>query len=108
MGCGQMKTITSISTAGPLLAATILAGCGGSADDGGAGRSGNELEAPVARIEIVQDEYHDKTVDDAYRWLEDWDSEDVKAWSDGQSATRDTRSTSCRSAVRFTPASVSF
>lgn len=84
MGCGHMKSITNISTAGSLLAATILAGCGGSTDDEGTGNSGNELAAPVARIEIAQDEYHDKTVDDAYRWLEDWDSEEVKAWSDGQ------------------------
>ncbi|MDH3748355.1 MAG: hypothetical protein OER97_09120, partial [Gammaproteobacteria bacterium] len=39
---------------------------------------------PVARIDVVNDSYHEQTVDDPYRWLEDWQDEEVKSWTDGQ------------------------
>ena len=42
--------------------------------------------APVARIETVTDSYHGTAVADPYRWLENWDDENVKAWSEAQNA----------------------
>lgn len=41
---------------------------------------------PVARIDSVTDTYHGVEVTEDYRWLEDWDDPDVKAWSEGQNA----------------------
>jgi prolyl oligopeptidase len=40
----------------------------------------------VARVEAVTDSYHGTTVADPYRWLEDWDDQEVKDWSEGQNA----------------------
>ncbi|MBI3861426.1 MAG: S9 family peptidase [Planctomycetia bacterium] len=34
----------------------------------------------------VTDTYHGVAVEDDYRWLEDWNAPDVKAWSDAQNA----------------------
>ncbi len=41
-------------------------------------------EYPATRTEIVVDTYHGVTVEDPYQWLEDWSSEEVKAWSAAQ------------------------
>ncbi len=41
---------------------------------------------PPTRKEPVKDEYHGVTVTDDYRWLEDWNDKDVKAWSEAQNA----------------------
>lgn len=37
------------------------------------------------RVATVRDVYHGVVVDDPYRWLEDWSSPEVRAWSDAQS-----------------------
>lgn len=39
----------------------------------------------VTRISPVRDDYFGTAVDDPYRWLEDWSSPEVRAWSDAQS-----------------------
>ena len=39
---------------------------------------------PVASVRPVTDEYHGVEVVDPYRWLEDPDDPEVRAWSDGQ------------------------
>jgi prolyl oligopeptidase len=41
-------------------------------------------EAPEARRETVVDAYHGTEVAEDYRWLEDWDDPEVKAWSEAQ------------------------
>ena len=41
---------------------------------------------PPTRKEPVKDEYHGVAVADDYRWLEDWNNKDVKAWSEAQNA----------------------
>lgn len=41
-------------------------------------------EPPMARIEVVSDRYHGEVVADPYRWLEDGDAPEVKAWSASQ------------------------
>ena len=41
-------------------------------------------DPPVARRQTVTDTYHGVTVQEDYRWLEDWDDPAVKAWSAGQ------------------------
>jgi len=41
-------------------------------------------ERPLTEKRPVKDTYHDITVVDDYRWLENWDDPAVKAWSDAQ------------------------
>ena len=41
---------------------------------------------PSTKKQPVKDIYHGVTVTDDYRWLEDWNNKDVKAWSDAQNA----------------------
>ncbi|MFO0619406.1 MAG: prolyl oligopeptidase family serine peptidase [Polyangiaceae bacterium] len=42
--------------------------------------------APIAAKKPVSDTYHGVTVTDEYRWMEDGDAADVKAWSDKENA----------------------
>jgi prolyl oligopeptidase len=44
------------------------------------------LRPPVARVETVSDQYHGIDVEDPYRWLETWDNQEVKDWSEEQNA----------------------
>lgn len=44
------------------------------------------MPPPVARIDVVQDTYHGTTIDDPYRWLEDWKGEEAQAWVAAQGA----------------------
>jgi prolyl oligopeptidase len=44
------------------------------------------IRPPVARVETVSDQYHGIDVEDPYRWLETWDNQEVKNWSEGQNA----------------------
>src|SRR5579871_948023 len=53
----------------------------GSADE----RKG-AMQPPAARIEVVQDTYFGTTIDDPYRWLEDWQSDEARAWVAAQGA----------------------
>ncbi len=41
---------------------------------------------PDTRRDPVKDTYHGEVVTDDYRWLEDWNNKDVKAWSEAQNA----------------------
>jgi prolyl oligopeptidase len=41
-------------------------------------------EYPEARRQGTSDSYHGVTVEDPYRWLEDWSESEVKAWSAAQ------------------------
>lgn len=43
-------------------------------------------EPPTARREPVTDTYHGVEVTEEYRWLENWDDDEVKRWSEGQNA----------------------
>ena len=44
------------------------------------------MERPVARKEIVTDTYFGTTIEDPYRWMEDWKGEELKAWVAAQGA----------------------
>ena len=44
------------------------------------------IRPPIARVETVSDQYHGIEVKDPYRWLETWDNQEVKDWSEGQNA----------------------
>ena len=81
-----MKSISSVSITAILPIIVLLAGCVRSPGDDAFEAEGEGVDAPIARIEVVQDEMHGETITDPYRWLEDWSSEEVKAWSDGQNA----------------------
>ena len=49
--------------------------------------AGNALAGPPpTKKEPVTDTYHGVAVADDYRWLEDWNNKDVKAWSEAQNA----------------------
>jgi len=39
---------------------------------------------PETRTMPVADNYHGVTIEDDYRWLEDWNDPQVKKWSDAQ------------------------
>ncbi len=41
---------------------------------------------PVARIEVVQETYFGTTIDDPYRWMEDWQSDEARTWMSEQAA----------------------
>lgn len=38
------------------------------------------MAAPTARIEVVRDTYFGTTIEDPYRWMEDWTSDEARAW----------------------------
>jgi len=60
-----------------VVVAITLFGCAG---------GGVYPEAPEARMETVVDTYHGTEVAEDYRWLEDWDDPEVRAWSEAQNA----------------------
>jgi Prolyl oligopeptidase, N-terminal beta-propeller domain len=41
---------------------------------------------PPARVDAVEDDYHGMRVRDPYRWLEDADAPDTRAWVDAENA----------------------
>jgi len=44
------------------------------------------LTPPTTRIDIVRDTYFGTTVEDPYRWMEDWKGEELQAWVKAQAA----------------------
>jgi prolyl oligopeptidase len=41
---------------------------------------------PQARVEIVRQTYYGTTIEDPYRWMEDWQGEELQAWLKAQAA----------------------
>src|SRR6185295_11093062 len=74
----RMKTFVRTSAA--LLAA--LAGVAGAAP-------AQRLDYPVARTVEQQDDYHGTRVADPYRWLEDTESADTRAWITAENRVTD-------------------
>lgn len=44
------------------------------------------MAQPPARVEPVRDTYFGVTLEDPYRWLEEWQSDEARAWLDAQAA----------------------
>ena len=44
-----------------------------------------QVKPPQARVEVVEETFHGTTVQDPYRWMEDWRSEEAQAWFADQS-----------------------
>jgi len=44
------------------------------------------MQQPVARTEIVTETLYGVTIADPYRWMEDWHSEELNSWLEGQAA----------------------
>ncbi len=44
------------------------------------------MNQPVARREVVRDTYFGTTVEDPYRWMEDWQGEEAQSWIRAQAA----------------------
>ena len=71
------------------LALIVLAGCAGpeaSYSGEGAAAPLAGLEYPEARREALVEDYHGTPVADPYRWLEDPDAPEVRAWIEAQNA----------------------
>ena len=79
-----MKPTSSWFYLVPYLGLAAIAGCDSAQQESSAQPDESTVTAPVARIEAVRDELHGTRVDDPYRWLEDWDDDEVKTWSDEQ------------------------
>src|SRR5258708_33049550 len=45
------------------------------------------MQQPIARVDSVRDTYFGTTLEDPYRWMEHWRSEEVQAWVKGQAAS---------------------
>lgn len=65
------------STSVAVVIAVSLIGCAG---------EGVLPQPPEAKKETVVDTYHGVEVAEDYRWLENWDDPEVKAWSEGQNS----------------------
>jgi prolyl oligopeptidase len=44
------------------------------------------MKPPIARVSVVRETYFGTTIDDPYRWMEDWQSEEALSWLEGQAA----------------------
>lgn len=44
------------------------------------------MQQPVARIDVVRDTYFGTTIEDPYRWMENWKGEEFQAWVKEQAA----------------------
>ncbi len=44
------------------------------------------MNQPLARVEVVHDTYYGTTIEDPYRWMEDWQSEEFQTWVKAQAA----------------------
>src|SRR5260370_2048022 len=45
------------------------------------------MQQPIARVDSVRDTYFGTTLEDPYRWMENWRSEEFQAWVKGQAAS---------------------
>ena len=81
-----MKSTSSCTCLALSLSIIVITACGGSNQRSPATPDKDTESPPATRVEMVQDEMHGTSVEDPYRWLEDWDDAAVKAWSDGQNA----------------------
>src|SRR5260370_8243341 len=45
------------------------------------------MQQPIARVDSVRDTYFGTTLEDPYRWMEHWKSEEFQAWVKGQAAS---------------------
>jgi prolyl oligopeptidase len=60
-----------------LVVAVVLIGCGGGV---------TPPQPPPTRVETVVDTYHGTEVAEDYRWLENWEDPEVRAWSEAENA----------------------
>jgi prolyl oligopeptidase len=45
-----------------------------------------QVKPPQARVEVVRETFHGTTIEDPYRWMEDWKGEEAQAWFMAQAA----------------------
>ena len=77
-----------------VFAACILVACGQAPE-------GTAPAPPVTRVEAVTDTYHGTTVTDPYRWLEDWEAQEVKNGPRPRIPTLGASSPACPNGRRF-------
>lgn len=41
---------------------------------------------PTARVDVVRDELYGQTIEDPYRWMENWKGEELRGWVEAQAA----------------------
>ncbi len=70
----------------PLLLVAVLAACRHGAPAGSGGLAEAGLAYPSTRTVEQVDDFHGLAVADPYRWLEDADSEETRAWIEAQNA----------------------
>src|SRR3989454_813459 len=79
----MMRPHNGFLSPGVLLTGMLLGG-------GAPAASGQTISYPPARKSDVVDDYHGTRVPDPYRWLEDSDSPETRAWIDGENQITET------------------
>jgi len=81
-----MTNLPDLRTCTVLFLGILLTACDKAPQESAVAVSADSVtvDVPVARIDTVEDVYFEKTVADPYRWLENWDDEQVKDWSENQ------------------------
>src|SRR5215472_3812072 len=44
------------------------------------------MDQPVARREVVRDTLYGEVIEDPYRWMEDWQGDELREWVEAQAA----------------------